>query len=82
MALPAGFQFPPLGDTGEGDPPYPGRKGAIWQSGPYGVSHQGDRPACAFRCHYPGGASPCDLVTALAFVEAATMEVYVEAIAR
>lgn len=69
-----GFEFPPLGDTGAGDPLYPWDGFAntpVWSlpSNPsYGVSHQHDRPACAFRCYYPGGGSPCDLQTAMRFV--------------
>jgi hypothetical protein len=65
------FVFPPLGDTGAGDPPYPkSEQAAIWvgEGGQYAVAHQGDRPACAYRCHYPGGSSPCDLETAIVFV--------------
>lgn len=67
-----GFEFPPLGPTGEGDPPYPGMAGqGYWvpeQHTGYWVTHQGDRPAVAFRCHYPGGASPCDQETADRFI--------------
>lgn len=64
------FDFPPLGATGEGDPPYPGMHGQPYGEahGPYRVSHQGDRPACAFRAHYPGGSSPCDQATADRFL--------------
>lgn len=66
------FEFPPLGPTGVGDPPYPGTCGqGYWVSDPfngYWVTHQGDRPAVAFRCHYPGGASPCDQATAESFI--------------
>jgi hypothetical protein len=35
----------------------------------YYVTYQLDRPACAFRCHYPGGSSPCDQATADRFIE-------------
>jgi hypothetical protein len=62
------FNFPQLGATGEGEPPYPGSRERIWAFGEYGVTHQGDRPACAYRCHFPGGSSPCDLETAMRFV--------------
>lgn len=71
--MPIDFDFPPLGDTGAGDPPFPGMYGqAYWVPDPftgYWVTHQGDRPACAFRCHYPGGAAPCDQATADSFIE-------------
>lgn len=74
MTLTPGFTFPPLGPTGEGDPPYPDKSGQLyWQpdngTWKYYVTHQGDRPACAFRCHYPGGAAPCDEETAQRFIE-------------
>lgn len=67
------FDFPPLGPTGEGDPPYPARTGEVyWQPATftgYFVTHQHDRPAVAFRCHYPRGSSPCDEQTALEFIQ-------------
>lgn len=78
------FKFPPLGPTGEGEPVYPPgfnpdthnprRDNAYiyWQPESYTgyyVLYQLDRPACAFRCHYPGGASPCDQATADRFIE-------------
>lgn len=34
----------------------------------YWVTYQLDRPACAFRCHYPGGSSPCNRETADMFI--------------
>jgi hypothetical protein len=73
------FDFPPLGLTGEGEPVYPpgttkddfhySDRPAYWSEGPYAVSYQQDRPAIAFRCHYPGGSSPCDQATADRFIE-------------
>lgn len=78
-----GFDFPPLGPTGEGDVVYPpgtgrqdflfGRDRPLYWQHPtrpaYYVTYQLDRPACAFRCHYPGGAAPCDRETADRFIE-------------
>lgn len=72
------FDFPSLGPTGEGEPviPYGYKPGdphpVYWQEGVYGVTYQLDRPACAFRCHYPGGSAPCDQATANRFIEWAT----------
>lgn len=73
------FEFPPLGPTGEGEPVYPpgtsredfafGKRPVYWSQPPYGVTYQLDRPACAFRCNYPGGSAPCDLATADRFIE-------------
>jgi len=74
------FDFPPLGATGEGDPVYPpgtsredfrtgDRPTYWWEGGAYAVVYQLDRPACAFRCIYPGGSSPCDQATAVRFIE-------------
>lgn len=77
------FEFPPLGPTGEGEIVYPpGTTADDWPFGcnrpaywmpdeyhGYYVTYQLDRPACAFRCHYPGGSSPCDQRTADDFVE-------------
>ena len=73
MPLPQ-FDFPPLGNTGEGEPPFPEAKygDAYWMPEPfkgYWVMHQADRPACALRCNYPGGGSPCDQATAGRFIE-------------
>lgn len=75
------FRFPRLGATGEGDPVYPpGKTAADFASGErpvywtspaapaYSVTYQLDRPACAFRCHYPHGSSPCNQETADRFV--------------
>lgn len=66
------FQFPPLGNTGEGPVLHRGRQGEIyWRPGDswaYYVTLQHDHPACAFRCHYPGGSSPCDQQTAEAYI--------------
>lgn len=80
MTRTPGFEFPPLGNTGEGDPVYPtgydGLRRPEWPTywAPdtytgYYVTYQLDRPACAFRCHYPGGSAPCDQDTADAFIE-------------
>jgi hypothetical protein len=74
------FDFPPLGPTGEGDPVYPpgktredfspGDRPVYWKGGGwYGVTYQLDRPACAFRCHYPHGSAPCNQETADRFIE-------------
>lgn len=78
MSSTPGFVFPPLGPTGEGDPVYPPgttrddftgtERPAYWTNGAYAVSYQLDRPAVAFRCHYPGGSSPCDRETADRFI--------------
>lgn len=79
----ARFDFPRLGATGEGEIVYPPGTGAsdwagrgehplYWQPETYTgyyVLYQLDRPACAFRCYYPGGASPCDQATADRFIE-------------
>lgn len=70
------FEFPPLGPTGEGDPPFPGTYGQMyWQPEQYTgfyVTHQGDRPACAFRCHYrlgrSKGSAPTNQETADRFI--------------
>lgn len=64
------FQFPVLGSTGEGPILHEGRQGELlWTNGyEYYVSLQEDHPACAFRCHYPGGSAPCDEVTARRFI--------------
>lgn len=75
------FDFPPLRATGEGEIVYPpGTTRDDWQfasahpvywkgeDSSYGVTYQLDRPACAFRCHYPGGSAPCDEETARAFI--------------
>lgn len=75
------FDFPPLGPTGEGEPVYPpgrtardfavGYRPLYWwepEHANYAVTYQLDRPACAFRCHYPGGSAPCDLATARRFI--------------
>lgn len=81
------FDFPTLGATGEGDPvyppgtstddfPYSDIKPVLWDEGEYAVTYQLDRPACAFRCHYPGGSAPCDQETADRFIR------WVEAIVR
>lgn len=76
-----GFRFPLLGPTGEGDIVFPPGTGPdnwptleqrlYWSEGSYRyfVTYQLDRPACAFRCYYPGGSSPCDRETADAFVD-------------
>ena len=66
------FEFPPLGPTGEGEPPYPNKRGEVYwahSTGRYYVTHQGDRPAVALRCHYPGGSAPCDEATAKRFIK-------------
>ena len=73
------FDFPPLGPTGEGEIVYPPGKTAsdfawqerpaYWRGGIYAVTYQLDRPACAFRCHYPGGSAPCDQETADRFIQ-------------
>lgn len=74
------FEFPRLGATGEGEPVYPPgtkredfKRGETplywWSTGSrYYVTYQLDRPACAFRCHYPGASSPCDQETADRFI--------------
>jgi hypothetical protein len=77
------FDFPQLGPTGEGDAVYP--PGTTREDYPHGtprpiywfdhrrpqyhVSYQLDRPACAYRCHYPHGSAPCDQATADEFIE-------------
>jgi hypothetical protein len=68
--MPPGFIFPPLGPTGEGEPVLPpdGNR-AYWEGGAYAVTYQCDRPAIAFRCHYPGGSAPCNQETADKFIE-------------
>lgn len=80
MSDPDRFEFPSLGPTGEGEPVYPpgmtkddlprGSRPAYWlgKTSSYAVSYQLDRPACAFRCHYPGGSSPCNKETADKFI--------------
>lgn len=63
------FDFPPLGPTGAGPIFHRGRQGeVIWICGPYRVSLQEDHFAIAYRCHYPGGSTPCDVDTAVAFM--------------
>lgn len=75
-----GFEFPPLGPTGEGEIVYPpgtvrtdgvSRRPIYWQGAAwdYYVIYQLDRPAVAFRCHYPGGSSPCNQEVADRFIE-------------
>ena len=66
------FKFPPLGSTGEGEVSEHRQGEVYWlpePSSPYFVTHQHDHPAVAFRCHYPGGAAPCDQATADSFIE-------------
>jgi hypothetical protein len=79
---PINFEFPSLGDTGEGEPVYPpGTTRADYKSGdrplywwdpelspPWWVAYQLDRPAVAFRCYYPHGSAPCDQATADQFI--------------
>lgn len=69
MATVPGFEFPPLGPTGEGEAD--GEQGRlVWQGpGEYMVTEQRDVPAVRRRCHYPGGSCPCDEATAQRFVE-------------
>lgn len=67
------FKFPPLGATGEGGQVLPPDGNRVYWQGdgrasPYAVTYQFDRPACAFRCHYPGGAAPCNRETADRFI--------------
>lgn len=68
------FTFPPLGHTGKGDVDTDHVHGEVyWLPEPYNgyyVTYQGDRPAVAFRCHYPKGSSPCNKETADAFIKA------------
>lgn len=61
------FEFPPLGDTSPDAGPvvHAGRQGeGVWHHGLYAVSLQHDVPTVGWRCHYPGGSSPCDEHTA------------------
>jgi hypothetical protein len=77
--VPPNTLFPQLGPTGEGDIVYPpgttaadfkpGDRPLYWQRGAYYVTYQLDRPACAFRCHYPGGSVPCNEETAKRYIE-------------
>lgn len=74
------FQFPPLGNTGQG-PVVPVNRQLpldrqawddslpmVWKAdSDYYITRQEDNPACAYRCHYPGGSSPCDRGAALDF---------------
>lgn len=67
MTLSTGFNFPPLGPTGEGEIGEARTGTVYWQPEDYVgyyVTHQQDRPAVAYRCHYPGGSAPCDRETA------------------
>lgn len=79
------FDFPTIGDTGKGEPVFPpGTSKDDWSywerptywagDGKYWVTYQLDRPAIAFRCHYPGGSAPCDQATADRFIEWAKEE--------
>lgn len=72
MSAHPGFDFPRLGDTGAGELLHRGKHGDVyWQDRAcpdYYVTLQADRPACAFRCHYPNGSSPCDQATADAYI--------------
>lgn len=64
------FEFPLLRGSGKGPVVNQGMQDApCWEATDerYRVTAQEDRPALAYRCHYPSGSTPCDLLTAIRF---------------